>query len=71
VESNAIVLKLPNSWSADALRDHAHIIEDAIADVLGVPLRVRLRIDGTAASTPAQKEDDVDALFDYANQRIQ
>jgi DNA polymerase-3 subunit gamma/tau len=70
VENNAVVLKLPDSWSADALRDHAKIIEHAIADVLGVPLQVRLRVDGNTASSAAQKEDDADALFDYANERI-
>jgi DNA polymerase-3 subunit gamma/tau len=70
LESNAVVLKLPDSWSADALRDHAKIIEQAIADVLGVPLAVRLRIDGSGAASAPQKEDDADVLFDYANQRI-
>jgi DNA polymerase III subunit gamma/tau len=69
VESNAIVLKLPNAWSADALRDHAQLIETAIADVLGVSLKLRLRVDGSARSTP-QPEEDPDALFDYANERI-
>jgi hypothetical protein len=64
------VLKLPDSWSADALRDHAKIIEQAIADVLGVPLAVRLRIDGSGAAGAPPNEDDADVLFDYANQRI-
>ncbi|HZY95624.1 MAG TPA: DNA polymerase III subunit gamma/tau [Candidatus Cybelea sp.] len=70
LESNAVVLKLPDSWSADALRDHAKIIEQAIADVLGVPLAVRLRIDGSGAAGAPPNEDDADVLFDYANQRI-
>ncbi|MFY9632309.1 MAG: DNA polymerase III subunit gamma/tau [Candidatus Cybelea sp.] len=83
LESNAIVLSFPNSWSADALREHVKIIEGAIADVLGVPLRVTLRVDSTAgrpkaqgsttaagSSEPSPQPDDPDALFDYANERI-
>lgn len=70
VESNAIVLKLPNAWSADALRDHAVLIEGAIADVLGVALKLRLRVDGNASKTSAPAEENPDALFDYANERI-
>jgi DNA polymerase III subunit gamma/tau len=72
VEGNAIVLRLPNSWSADALRDHTKLIEKAVADVLGVPLRLRLRVDGNAPRTAADagEEESPDALFDYANQRI-
>ncbi len=70
IETNAIVLKLPNAWSADALRDHAPLIEAAIADVLGVPLKLRLRVDGNAGQPAAQEEESPDALFDYANERI-
>jgi DNA polymerase-3 subunit gamma/tau len=74
LEPNAIVLKLPDSWSADALRDHSKIIEAAIADVLGVSLQVRLKVDGNAARANAPAAEapasDVDALFDYANERI-
>ena len=82
LESNAIVLSFPNSWSADSLREHVKIIEGAIADVLGVPLRVTLRVDSSAgrakapastaagASQPSPQPDDPDALFDYANERI-
>lgn len=70
VETNAIVLKLPNSWSADALRDHAALIESAIADVLGAPLKLRLRVDGNASRPSAQAQESPEALFDYANERI-
>ncbi len=70
VEGNAIVLKLPNAWSADALRDHSALIEAAIADVLGAPMQVRLRIDGNAARAAAASDETPDALFDYANERI-
>jgi DNA polymerase III subunit gamma/tau len=70
LESNAVVLKLPDGWSADALRDHAALIEAAIADVLGVPLKVRLRVDGSGPRTKVLQEEGPDALFDYANERI-
>jgi hypothetical protein len=46
------------------------LIEKAIADVLGAPLKVRLRVDGNAGRTPAREEESPDALFDYANERI-
>jgi hypothetical protein len=82
LESNAIVLRLPDSWSAESLRGHTKIIEAAIADVLGVPLKVTLRVDsnsgrskqtapaGVTEATLASNSDDPDALFDYANERI-
>lgn len=81
LESNAVVLKLPAAWSSDALRDHTPLIEKAIADVLGVPLKVVLRVDGGGGRPksaarggeppPAGKgSDDADALFEYANERI-
>ena len=82
VDGNAIVLKLPDTWSADALRDHAKLVEAAIADVLGVGLKVTLRVDGNASRakgsapgnvasmTAAQPDDGADALFDYAKERI-
>jgi DNA polymerase III subunit gamma/tau len=82
LESNAIVLKLPDQWQADTLRDHAPLIEAAIADVLGAPLKVTLRVDGrtarakgpaagnVASVSEAPQADDPEALFDYANERI-
>jgi DNA polymerase-3 subunit gamma/tau len=81
LESNAIVLKLPDTWSAGALRDYAPLIEKAVADVLGVELKVVLRVDGSAGraksasrggepAAPAKDGDDADALFEYANERI-
>jgi DNA polymerase-3 subunit gamma/tau len=81
LESNAIVLKLPDTWSAGALRDYAPLIEKAVADVLGVELKVVLRVDGSPGraksasrggepAAPAKDGNDADALFDYANERI-
>lgn len=70
VEGNAVVLKLPNAWSAETLRDHSQLIESAIADVLGVTLKVRLRVDGNAPRGAAEPQESPDELFDYANERI-
>lgn len=69
LESNAIVLSLPNSWSADTLREHAALLEKAIAEVLGTPLKVTVRVKANAGRTESEAEDP-DALFDYAKQRI-
>jgi DNA polymerase-3 subunit gamma/tau len=82
LESNAIILRLPDAWSAESLRGHTKIIEAAIADVLGVPLKVTFRVDsnsgrskppaqvGVTEPRPVSEADDPDALFDYANERI-
>ncbi len=70
IEHNALVLKLPDAWSADTLKEHAKLIEAAIADVLGVTLQVRLRVDGNAARAKGSAAEEADALFDYANERI-
>ena len=52
------MLKLPNAWSAETLRDHAALIEAAIADVLGVPLKVRLKVDGTAVAAGRRRPQE-------------
>ncbi|MBV8490878.1 MAG: DNA polymerase III subunit gamma/tau [Candidatus Eremiobacteraeota bacterium] len=86
LEGDDLVLKLPDAWSADALRDHAASIENAIADVLGSRLRVTLRVDGSAGASgrakgsapggvasvtaEAPQAEDADELFSYANERI-
>jgi DNA polymerase III subunit gamma/tau len=70
LESNAIVLKLPDSWTAEALRDYTALIESAVAEVLGVPLKVTLRVDGNPARAKGAAQEDPDVLFDYANERI-
>ena len=70
LEGNAVVLKLPDSWSAEALRDYVGLIEAAIAEVLGVPLKVTLRVDGSAKRSRVSPEEGPDELFDYANERI-
>jgi len=82
LESDQVILRLPDDWSAEALRTHVPMVEAAIVDVLAAPLRVTLRVDaaarskgsgpgGVASVTAAQPEaDDPDALFNYANERI-
>ena len=74
LESNAIVLKLPDTWSADALRDHAPLIEAAIADVSALPLQGDAasgrQAPGARRAARRPKSDGPDALFDYANERI-
>ncbi len=70
VDGNAVVLKLPSDWNADAVRQHAKLIESAIAEVLGVPLQVRAKVDSSGFSATSADATDADALFDYANERI-
>jgi DNA polymerase-3 subunit gamma/tau len=81
VEGNAVILKLPDTASADMLRDHTKLIEKAIADVLGRPMKVTLRVEGNAARSKGEPRaaapapaappvDDADALFNYASERI-
>jgi hypothetical protein len=81
VDGNAVVLKLPDNATADSLRDHTKLIEKAIADVLGRPLKVTLRVEGNAArskgeprpaapAAPVPHVDDADELFNYASERI-
>ncbi len=69
VENNAVTLGLPEPWLADTLRDYAALIERAIEDVLGVVMRVKLRVDGSvrAKTAPAEPEDP-DELFNYASE---
>ena len=83
IDGNAIVLRLRDSFSADILKDHLKLLEAAIVDVLGAPLKVTLRVDSSAArnnnaaSSKAEEPlpqgepgEDIDALFNYANERI-
>jgi DNA polymerase III subunit gamma/tau len=71
VEGNTVTLGLPEAWLADALRDHAALIERAIEDVLGVALGVRLRVDGSVrAKSAAAEPEDPDELFNYASELI-
>lgn len=71
VDDKTVTLGLPEQWIADALKEHAPLIQRAIEDVLGASLAVRLRVDGTVRSkTPAAEPEDPDELFNYATEVI-
>ena len=75
VEDGVLLLKLRNKLDLDLLKPHIAAIEAAIHDVLGTTAKVRLETGApppaqqSAPATPAEPED-VDALFNYANERI-
>jgi len=71
IEGNALLIKLPNAIFAETLKDNAKMIESAIAEVLGTPLRVRFRVEAAAKSAaPAPPPDDPDELLSYINERM-
>jgi len=82
IEGKAIVLRLPDSLNVDILRDHLRLLEAAIEDVLGASLKVTLRVGEPGGTARAKVEEsvrapdadagdeDAQALFKYANERI-
>jgi DNA polymerase-3 subunit gamma/tau len=71
IEGHALVIKLPNAIFAETLKDNAKMIEDAIAEVLGAPLRVRFRVEASPKNaSPAPPPDDPDELLSYINERM-
>jgi DNA polymerase-3 subunit gamma/tau len=81
VTGDAIVLVARNSVDADIVRARTALIEGAIADVLGAPMKISLKVEsaprakgtapgGVASLTADADADDPDALFNYANERI-
>ena len=78
IEGNALVIKLPSSFMAETLRDHAKLVEKAIAEVLGTELKATFKVDGAAArpkGTAAEPQatvsnEDPEELFAYLNERI-
>ena len=84
VDGDTATLKLRTKFDADILKEHAKLLETAIADVLGAKLHVKLDVaprhpeDSSAASKgapsaeapPPVEEESVDELFGYANERI-
>ncbi len=71
IEGNALVIKLPNAIFAETLKENAKMIEDAIAEVLGTPLRVRFRVEvASKNASPAPPPDDPDELLSYINERM-
>jgi DNA polymerase-3 subunit gamma/tau len=50
IDGNALVIKLPNSFMADILKDNAKLLESAMAEVLGTPLKASFKVDGSASA---------------------
>ncbi|MFN2450246.1 MAG: DNA polymerase III subunit gamma/tau [Candidatus Baltobacteraceae bacterium] len=76
LEGNALVIKLPSSFMAETLRDHAKLVEKAMAEVLGTPIKAIFKVEGAArgkgaaeAQAPASN-DNPEELFTYLNERI-
>lgn len=70
VDDKTVTLGLPEQWIADALKEHGETIEQAIEDVLGARLAVRLRVDGGVRPKTAPEPEDPDELFNYASEVI-
>jgi DNA polymerase III gamma/tau subunit len=81
VESDVLTIRLVDSSMESYVKEHAAIIERAIADALGVPLRLRVRVERAQARSAhraapqatdpggPQKDGDAD-LLDYAIKKI-
>jgi len=81
-EDGVLTVRLPQDFEADILREWLPMIEHAVADVLGEPVRVSVRGErksrasrGAAAELPAQNPPDDPAegpvdLLQYASERI-
>jgi DNA polymerase III gamma/tau subunit len=79
IEGNAVIIKLPNSLLADTLKDHAKLVESAMAEVLGTSLKASFKVDGAAArskggsaapTAATVQDEDPDELLSYLNERI-
>jgi len=77
LDGNVLTIKLPNDVEADILRGEQKLVEHAIADVVGEPVRVTFRVDGGGGSargarepSPAQPAEDPADLLQYASERI-
>lgn len=75
IDGKALVIKLPNSFMVDTLKDHTGLLESAIDEVLGTPLRVTFKVDGaaprtkggSAASTAATLQDGAEPAQSASN----
>ena len=81
LNGNAVVLSARNALDADIVRERIGLIEAAATDVLGAATKITLRASGgnkatgsapggVASVTAGDGLDDVDALFNYASERI-
>jgi DNA polymerase-3 subunit gamma/tau len=66
-----LTLRVTESASADLLRADLGTIERAVAEVVGTPLKVVIRVDGAARTAPAPVEDGDDGdLLGYALKKL-
>jgi len=82
LEGNAIVLTARSAVDTAVVRERVALIEAAAADVLGMPVRITVRAGssgskakgsapgGVASVTADGAFDEVEALFNYASERI-
>lgn len=74
LEGNVLTIKLPSDFEADILRGEQKLIENAIADVVGEPVKVTFRSDGGGSgrgrTAPSQPAGDPADLLQYASERI-
>jgi DNA polymerase-3 subunit gamma/tau len=49
IDGNALVIKLPSSFMAETLKDNSKLLESAIEEALGTPLKATFKVDGGAA----------------------
>ena len=83
VEGDVLTIRLVDSTTESYVREHAPIIERAIAEVLGVPLRLNVKAERAAsqvrsghraAPRDSQPDDGADSdaigLLDYASKTI-
>jgi DNA polymerase III subunit gamma/tau len=66
-----LTLRVTEAASADLLRPDLPTIERAVAEVVGVPLKVVVRLDGAARTpAPAVEENDDGDLLGYALKKL-
>ena len=79
IDGNALVVKMTDAWMAETLKEHTALIERAMQEVLGAPLRITFRVDAAPAVprgrsappvTDATPEDDPEELFTYVNEKL-
>jgi DNA polymerase-3 subunit gamma/tau len=68
---DTVTLRVTESTSGDLLRAELPLIERAVAEVLGEPLKVVIRLDGAARTpAPAVEEHDDGDLLGYAMKKL-
>lgn len=72
IDGNAVILHVRDALSHDILRPYLHLLEAAIFDVLGSRRKITLGVRGgnARAAENESSNDDADALYHYASERI-